>query len=118
MECDTHSARHFRVRRQWSCPTFTTPHQQPWLNEAVSTAEWTGTPLANLLDEAGLAPGVVELVFTGADHGIEKGYGHDYTRSLSVNEAKHPEVLLAYEMNGRPLEPQNGFPVRLIVPGW
>ena len=94
------------------------PISQPWLNEAVSTAEWTGTPLANLLDEAGLAPGVVELVFTGADHGVEKGYEHDYARSLSVNEAKHPEVLLVYEMNGRPLEPQHGFPLRLIVPGW
>ncbi len=94
------------------------PISQPWLDEAVSTAEWTGTPLANLLDEAGLAPGVVELVFTGADHGVEKGYEHDYARSLSVNEAKQPEVLLVYEMNGRPLEPQHGFPLRLIVPGW
>jgi DMSO/TMAO reductase YedYZ molybdopterin-dependent catalytic subunit len=94
------------------------PIRQPWLNEAVSTAEWTGTPLANLLDEAGLAPGVVELVFTGGEHGVEKGHEHDYARSLSVNEAKHPEVLLVYEMIGRPLEPQHGFPLRLIVPGW
>jgi DMSO/TMAO reductase YedYZ molybdopterin-dependent catalytic subunit len=94
------------------------PISQPWLNEAVSTAEWTGTPLASLLEEAGLAADVVELVFTGADHGIEKGYEHDYARSLSVNEAGRPEVLLVYEMNGRPLEPQHGFPLRLIVPGW
>jgi DMSO/TMAO reductase YedYZ molybdopterin-dependent catalytic subunit len=94
------------------------PISQPWLNEAVSTAEWTGTPLGSLLEETGLAPDVVELVFTGADHGIEKGYEHDYARSLSVNEARRPEVLLVYEMNGRPLEPQHGFPLRLIVPGW
>lgn len=94
------------------------PISQPWLNEAVSTAEWTGTPLVALLDEAGLAPDTVELVFTGADHGIEKGYEHDYGRSLSVAEAMRPDVLLAYEMNGRPLEPQHGFPLRLIVPGW
>lgn len=94
------------------------PISQPWLNEAVSTAEWTGTPLADVLEEAGLASDVVELVFTGADHGIEKGNEHDYARSLSVNEAKRPEVLLVYEMNGRPLEPQHGFPLRLIVPGW
>ncbi len=94
------------------------PISQPWLNEAVSTAEWTGTSLAGLLEEAGLEPGAVELVFTGADHGVEKGYEHDYARSLTVAEASRPEILLAYEMNGRPLEPQHGFPVRLIVPGW
>lgn len=94
------------------------PISQPWLNEAVSTAEWTGTPLAALLDEAGLEPSVLELVFTGADHGVEKGYEHDYARSLSVSEAKRPDVLLAYEMNGRPIEPQHGFPLRLIAPGW
>ena len=94
------------------------PISQPWLNEAVGTAEWTGTPLVGVLEDAGLAPGTLELAFTGADHGIEKGYEHDYARSLAVVDAKRPEVLLAYEMNGRPLEPQHGFPLRLLVPGW
>jgi DMSO/TMAO reductase YedYZ molybdopterin-dependent catalytic subunit len=94
------------------------PISQPWLVEAVGTAEWTGTPLAGVLDDAGIAPGTVELVFTGADHGIEKGYEHDYARSLPLEEARRGEVLLAYEMNGRPLEPQHGFPLRLLVPGW
>jgi DMSO/TMAO reductase YedYZ molybdopterin-dependent catalytic subunit len=94
------------------------PISQPWLDEAVSTAEWTGAPLAPLLDEVGLAPDTIELVFTAADHGVEKGYEHDYGRSLTVEEAMQPDVLLAYEMNGRPLEPQHGFPLRLIVPGW
>ncbi len=94
------------------------PISQPWLNEAVSTAEWTGTPLAGLLKEAGLASETVELVFSGADHGVEKGYEHDYGRSLTVEEAMRPDVLVAHEMNGRPLEPQHGFPVRLLVPGW
>jgi sulfane dehydrogenase subunit SoxC len=94
------------------------PISQPWLVEAVGTADWTGTPLAALLDEAGLAADAVELVFTGADHGVEKGHEHDYARSLSLADATRPEVLLAYEMNGRPLEPQHGAPLRLIVPGW
>lgn len=94
------------------------PISQPWLNEAVSTAEWTGTPLAGLLAEAGLKPETVELIFTGADHGVEKGFEHDYARSLTVVEASRPELLLAYEMSGRPLEPQHGFPLRLLVPGW
>ena len=91
---------------------------QPWLLEAIGTAEWTGTPLSSLLDEAGVEPGTVEILFTGADHGIQGGIEQDYQRSLSVGEAMRPEVMLAYEMNGRPLEPQHGFPLRLIVPGW
>ncbi|HSO39168.1 MAG TPA: sulfite oxidase [Labilithrix sp.] len=94
------------------------PVSQPWLSEAVGTAEWTGTPLRALLEDVGVEPGSVELLFTGADHGIEKGDEHDYARSLSVEDAMRPEVLLAYEMNGRPLEPQHGSPLRLLVPGW
>jgi DMSO/TMAO reductase YedYZ molybdopterin-dependent catalytic subunit len=94
------------------------PISQPWLNEAVSTAVWTGTPLAGLLDEIGLGADTVEIVFTGHDHGVEKGHEHDYARSLTRADAARPEVLLAYEMNGRPLEPQHGFPLRLLVPGW
>jgi DMSO/TMAO reductase YedYZ molybdopterin-dependent catalytic subunit len=91
---------------------------QPWLFEAVSTAEWTGTPLAPLLDEAGLAPEAVELVFTGADRGVQGEVEQDYQRSLTIADASRPEVLLAYQMNGRPLEPQHGFPLRLLVPCW
>jgi DMSO/TMAO reductase YedYZ molybdopterin-dependent catalytic subunit len=91
---------------------------QPWLNEAIATASWTGTPLAAVLEEAGVEPDTVEVVFTGADHGIEGGEELDYARSLPMTEAMRPEVLLAYEMNGRPLEPQHGFPIRLLVPGW
>jgi DMSO/TMAO reductase YedYZ molybdopterin-dependent catalytic subunit len=60
----------------------------------------------------------VELVFTGADRGVQGGQEQDYQRSLTVEEVRRPEVMLVYEMNGRPLEPQHGFPVRLIVPGW
>jgi DMSO/TMAO reductase YedYZ molybdopterin-dependent catalytic subunit len=94
------------------------PLSQPWLLEAVSTAEWTGTPLANVLEQARLADDAVELVFSGADRGVQGGEEQDYARSLTVAEAMRRDVLLAYEMNGEPLEPQHGFPVRLIVPGW
>ena len=62
--------------------------------------------------------GAVEVVFTGADRGIQGDVEQDYQRSLTVADAIRPEVLLAYEMNGRPLEPQHGYPVRLLVPGW
>jgi DMSO/TMAO reductase YedYZ molybdopterin-dependent catalytic subunit len=94
------------------------PVSQPWLVEAVGTAEWTGTELAPLLEEAGLAPEAVEIVFTGADRGVQGGEEHDYARSLTLEEALRPDVLLAYEMNGEPLPPQHGFPLRLVVPGW
>lgn len=94
------------------------PVSQPWLTEAVGTAEWTGTPLAPLLREAGVDDSAVEVVFTGADHGIERGVEQDYQRSLPLSEALREDVLLAYEMNGVPLPPQHGAPLRLVVPGW
>jgi DMSO/TMAO reductase YedYZ molybdopterin-dependent catalytic subunit len=94
------------------------PISQPWLVEAIGTAEWTGVPLRDLLAEAGPRADGIELVFTGADHGVQGDVEHDYARSLSIADASRPEVLLAYAMNGRPLEPQHGAPVRLVVPGW
>lgn len=94
------------------------PLSNPWLLEAIGTAEWGGTPLAPLLAEAGLRPDATELVFTGADRGFQGGIEQDFQRSLSVAEASRPDVLLVDEMNGAPLQPQHGFPLRLIVPGW
>lgn len=91
---------------------------QPWLHEAVGTGEWTGMPLVDLLEEAGLVDGAVEVVFTGADRGIEKAIEQRYQRSLSVEDATRSEVLLAYELNGHPLPSQHGAPLRLVVPGW
>jgi sulfane dehydrogenase subunit SoxC len=94
------------------------PISQPWLLEAVGNAEWTGTPLRKLLEAAGPLAGSVEVVFTGLDRGIQGGIEQQYERSLTVEEASRAEALLAYEMNGRPLAPQHGFPLRLVIPGW
>jgi DMSO/TMAO reductase YedYZ molybdopterin-dependent catalytic subunit len=94
------------------------PVSQPWLLEAVGTARWGGTPLRPLLEEAGLGKGAVEVLFTGLDRGIDGGIEQAYERSLSLDETLRDEVLLAYEMNGQPLPPQHGFPLRLVVPGW
>ena len=94
------------------------PLSQPWLGEAVGTAEWTGTSLAALLHEAGLRDGAVEVVFTGIDRGVQGGVDQLYERSLSIADASRDEVLLAYAINGQPLPPQHGFPLRLVVPGW
>src|SRR5215212_7493158 len=94
------------------------PVSQPWLLEAVGTAEWTGTPLAPLLEEAGLAGDAVDVAFTGADHGMERGVEQDYARGLPLADALRPETLLVWGMNGAPLPPQHGAPLRLLVPGW
>jgi DMSO/TMAO reductase YedYZ molybdopterin-dependent catalytic subunit len=96
------------------------PVSQPWLVEAVGTAEWTGTPLRHLLAEAGLRRSAVDVVFTGADHGVERGVEQDYQRALPVGIATgdEPVVVVAHEMNGAPLPPQHGYPLRLVVPGW
>jgi sulfane dehydrogenase subunit SoxC len=94
------------------------PSGQPWLTEAVGTGEWTGTPLRPLLEEAGVLDRAVEVLFIGLDHGIDGGNEHDYERSLPLAEALRDDVLLAYALNGAPLPPQHGFPLRLIVPGW
>jgi len=94
------------------------PMSQPWLTEAVGTAEWTGTPLRPLLDEAEPLDTAGDVAFTGLDRGIQGDIEQQYERSLPLAECRRDEVLLAYAINGQPLPPQHGFPLRLIVPGW
>jgi DMSO/TMAO reductase YedYZ molybdopterin-dependent catalytic subunit len=94
------------------------PVGQPWVLEAVGTAEWTGTPLRGVLEEAGIADGAIEVLFGGLDRGTEDGETVRYERSLSLADAHRDEVLLVYAMNGQPLLPQHGAPLRLVVPGW
>ncbi len=94
------------------------PVSQPWLVEAIGTAEWTGTPLKGILEEAGLKDHAVEVLFTGLDRGVQGNELQYYQRSLTVADATRQEVLLAYAMNGQPLQPQHGYPLRLLVPGW
>ena len=94
------------------------PVSQPWLNEAIGTARWRGTALRPLLEEAGVPDATVEVLLTGLDRGVEGGEEQAFQRSLPLDEALRGEVLLAYEMNGAPLLPQHGFPLRVIVPGW
>jgi DMSO/TMAO reductase YedYZ molybdopterin-dependent catalytic subunit len=94
------------------------PASQPWLLEAIGTGAWTGVALAAVLDEAGLIADAADVVFTGADRGFEGGVEQTYQRSLPAIDAVGTEALLAYELNGSPLPPQHGFPLRLVVPGW
>jgi len=90
----------------------------PWLEEGVSTAEWTGVSLSDVLRNAEFGGSAQELVFHGADRGFDRGIEHGYSRSLRISDAMQEEVLLAYDMNGAPLLPQHGAPLRLLVPRW
>lgn len=94
------------------------PMSQPWLGEAVGNAEWTGTRLGPILAETGVREGAGDVVFTGLDRGVQGEVEQQYERSLPLRDAMRDEVLLAYAVNGQPLPPQHGFPLRLIVPGW
>lgn len=88
-----------------------------WGNGAMGNARWTGVPLRDLLDQTGVRDGAVEVSFVGLDRG---GYPKvpDFVKSLAVEKAMDANVLVALEINGQPLPMLNGFPARLIVPGW
>jgi DMSO/TMAO reductase YedYZ molybdopterin-dependent catalytic subunit len=93
-----------------------------WQLGAVGNAEWTGVPLSALLERAGLAEEVRELVFEGADRGVPKEEPKpprpiSYARSIPLSRAAEPDVLIAYQMNGQDLMPDHGYPARAIVPG-
>src|SRR6185295_13103035 len=93
-----------------------------WELGAVSNAEWTGVPLGALLERAGLAEDACEIVLEGADRGMPKEEPMppipiSYAWSLPRTKALRSEVLIAYQMNGRELPRDHGFPVRAIVPG-
>jgi anti-anti-sigma factor len=93
---------------------------EQWNLGAVSTAEWTGVPLAEVLDRAGIKLGAREVVFRGADSGKLDASSEPirFERGLSMDEAQGSEALLAYAMNGETLPIQHGYPLRVIVPGW
>lgn len=94
---------------------------------AVYNSRWTGTPLAALLKDCGIKPGALEVVFFGVDRQSEtlrKETPRELTvevpfgRSMSLEDAMRPDLILAYDRNGQPMEQRNGAPLRLIVPGW
>ena len=89
---------------------------------AVHNARWGGTPLAPILEEAGVLEDGIEVVFFGHDEGEEEIRGvtvtQNFARSLSIEDAMDPALLLCYEVNGEPLPTAHGFPLRLIAPGW
>ncbi|MGE3276856.1 MAG: molybdopterin-dependent oxidoreductase [Vicinamibacterales bacterium] len=91
----------------------------------LSNGVWTGVSLRSLLEECGLRPDAREVVFLGLDMEREKKwqarnqeYDIPHGRSVYVQDALHPDAMLAFALNGAPLPPEQGFPLRLILPGW
>lgn len=97
-------------------------HGFPWNTSAVGNARWAGTPLAPILEEAQVHGRGREVVFFGTDAGEEQvrtvKVRQNFARSMSLADAMSRDNILAYEMNGAPLPQPNGFPLRLIAPGW
>lgn len=93
---------------------------EQWRLGAVSTAEWTGVPLVEVLDRVGITAGAQEILLRGADSGAVEGRPEAiaFERSLSIDDARGSEAILAYAMNGEPLPVEHGYPLRLIVPSW
>jgi sulfite dehydrogenase len=89
-----------------------------WANGAMGNAEWTGVRLRDALSMCGVKPGAVDVTFKGLDTPASPTIP-DFVKSLGVSRiTEDPNVLIAYQMNGQPLPVLNGFPARLIVPGW
>lgn len=88
-----------------------------WANGAMGNAKWVGVRLRDVLDRAGVKAGAVAVRFNGLDEPVVDG-APDFKKSLAVDHARDGEVMLAYQMNGEQLPLLNGFPLRLVVPGW
>jgi DMSO/TMAO reductase YedYZ molybdopterin-dependent catalytic subunit len=87
-----------------------------WAKGAVGTARWTGVRLAEVLKRAGAKSTARFVYMNGADRPL--GTMPDFVRQLTIEKATHPDTILAYDMNGQPITPLHGFPLRAIVPGW
>jgi DMSO/TMAO reductase YedYZ molybdopterin-dependent catalytic subunit len=88
-----------------------------WGNGAMGNARWTGVRLRDVLDRAGVKAGAVQVRFNGLDEPVVPD-GPDFLKSLSLDHARDGEVMIAYAMNDEQLPLLNGFPLRLVVPGW
>lgn len=88
-----------------------------WANGSMSNALWTGVRLKDVLDRAGVKPGAIQARFGGLDEPVIEG-APKFMKSLAIDHARDGEVMIAFGMNGEQLQLLNGFPLKLIVPGW
>lgn len=91
---------------------------QPWETGGVSTAVWTGVRLSDVLEKAKLKSSAKYVVFHGLDSGLGEGIWHNYARRMSMSELEAIDPILAWGMNGAPLPPVHGFPMRVVCPGY
>jgi sulfite oxidase len=94
------------------------PSELPWGPEPVSTGEWTGVALRDLLRAVGVGERARHVEFIGLDEVERHGHRFGFGGSIDLAKALSAEVLLASELNGAPLPAVHGFPIRVVVPGW
>jgi sulfite oxidase len=94
------------------------PDEVPWTAQALGTATWGGVALAEVLRAAELTDDVKHIAFGGLDEVEKEGARFGFGGSISREKAMNPEVIVAYEMDGKPLAPTHGFPLRAVVPGY
>jgi sulfite oxidase len=94
------------------------PGEVAWGAEAVGTARWSGVSLADVLGDAGVAEGAAHVAFEGLDAVTRHGRTFGFGASISLGRALAGDVLLVDRMNGAPLPPEHGFPLRVVVPGY
>lgn len=92
--------------------------EEPWQAQAIANAVWGGVPLREVLLAAGIEANAKHVAFSGLDEVEKEGKTFGFGGSIPLEKAMSSEVLLAYEMNGEPLPPEHGFPLRVVVPGY
>lgn len=110
LECSGNKRKKFKPR----------VYGEQWGDGAISQGWWKGVSLKYLLNITGLHSTAKEVVFEGFDHGKRTDMEGDisFIRSLPLEEALHPDVIIAYEYNNKTIPYKHGFPIRLIVPNW
>ena len=98
--------------------SFYQPHMAgtQWRFGSVGNGRWTGVRLRDVMAKVGMKPGATQILMDGAD--VPMGKMPDFQRTLEVKKALHPDTLLAWDMNGKPLTGEHGAPLRVIAPGW
>ena len=106
------------IRREEFLSLGPLPGELPWGPEPIGTARWTGVSLADVLRAVGVSSRANHVEFVGLDQVGRHGHIFGFGGSVDMTKALHGDVLLAMDMNGAPLAPQHGYPMRALVPGW